>query len=47
MRALNLVDVLIIGTVVALLVYAGTQDFGHYTGRTVSEDATPAATRGQ
>jgi hypothetical protein len=42
MRGLNLIDVIVIAAVVALLIYAGTQDFGHYEGRTLPV-ATPAA----
>lgn len=35
MRGLNLLDIVIIGAVVAVLVYAGSRDFGRYVGRTI------------
>jgi hypothetical protein len=47
MRALNLLDILIIGAVLALLVYAGTRDFHHYAGRTEPAAATTAPTPGK
>jgi hypothetical protein len=48
MRALSLLDLLIISAVVALLVFAGTRDFGRYTGRTLSAvPVAPAATGDQ
>jgi Tfp pilus assembly protein PilE len=46
MRGLSLVDLLVIGAVLAVLVYAGTQDFGRYTERTLPAVPTPAATPG-
>jgi len=43
MRPLNLLDVLIVVTVVALLIYAGSQDFGRYAAHSGSAAATPTA----
>jgi hypothetical protein len=39
-------DLIIVGAVVALLVFAGTRDFGRYAGRTLPVAATPTTTRG-
>jgi len=43
MRGLSLVDLMIVGAVVAVLVFAATRDFGRYAGRTLSAAPTPAA----
>ncbi len=43
MRGLSLVDLLIVGAVVALLVFAATCDFGLYAGRTIAAATMPAA----
>lgn len=45
MRGLSLVDVLIILAVLAVLLFAGSTEFGHYSNRTVAPapTASPAS----
>jgi len=35
MRTLSLIDLLIVGAVLALLIFAGTRDFGQYGSRAI------------
>jgi hypothetical protein len=44
MRSLSVIDVIIIGAVLALLVYLGAKDFPRYVDRTFG--GTPAAEKG-
>ena len=46
MRALSLLDMLIILAVAALLLFAGSRDFWRYKGRTIAPPPTAASNAG-
>ena len=43
MRGLSLVDILVILAVLAVLLFAGSKEFGRYDNRTIAPAPTPAA----